>query len=76
MLENGKASEPIDLVASGGASHPLREQLSDIVKRNPKLRVIIRADHDIRYELLQQVLKECSLARVKDFNFQMTKAGA
>jgi biopolymer transport protein ExbD len=76
MLENGKASEPIDLVAAGGASHPLREQLSEIVKRNPKLRVIIRADHDIRYELLQQVLKECSLARVKDFNFQMTKAGA
>jgi hypothetical protein len=37
--------------------------------------VIIRADHDIRYELLQQVLRECSLARIKDFNFQMTKAG-
>jgi len=76
MLVNGKPAEPIDLVEAGGASHPLREQLGDLVKRNPKLRVIIRADHDIRYELLQQVLKECSMARVKDFNFQTVKAGA
>jgi biopolymer transport protein ExbD len=82
MLGSGKASEPIDLVAGGGASHPLREELSAALERNPTLRVIIRADRDIRYELLQQILKECSLAkgkhgeRVKDFNFETTKAGA
>jgi biopolymer transport protein ExbD len=76
MMQGGKPSDVIDLVAAGGASHPLREQLAELVKANPKLRVIIRADHDIRYELLQQVLKECSLAHVKDFNFEMTKAGA
>src|SRR5688500_8222776 len=38
----------------------LRRVLAELVKYNPKLRVIILADRDIRYELLQQVLIECS----------------
>ena len=53
----------------------LRRVLVELVKHNPKLRVIILADRDMKWELLQQVLRECSLARVKDFNFQTTQGG-
>ena len=53
--------------------HEVRRVLEALVQKNSKLRVIIRADKDIRYDLLQQVLIECGNARVKDFNFETSK---
>ena len=69
IVEGGK--EPSELKVLGpGNDRQLRRVLEAAVKNNPKLRVIILADRDIRYELLQQVLIDCAMAKVKDFNFE------
>ena len=74
MVESGKAAKPLAVVTPNN-DRELRRVLTELVKHNPKLRVIILADKDIRYELLQQILIDCSIAKVKDFNFETSKGG-
>ena len=69
MVEQGKEARPLAVITPNN-DRELRRVLAELVKHNPKLRVIIRADADIKYDLLQQVLIDCSVARVKDFNFE------
>ena len=69
MVEQGKEPRPLSVVTPNN-DRELRRVLTELVRHNPKLRVIIRADADIKYDLLQQVLIDCSMAKVKDFNFE------
>jgi biopolymer transport protein ExbD len=70
---SGKEVETELQIISTQGQRELRDVLAALVKNNPKLRVIILADKDIRYELLQQILIDCSMAKVKDFNFETAK---
>jgi biopolymer transport protein ExbD len=72
MVKAGEPAKELKVVAPGG-QRELRDVLTALVKNNSKLRVIILADKDIRYELLQQILIDCSTAKVKDFNFETSK---
>jgi biopolymer transport protein ExbD len=72
IVESGKPARPLAVVTPNN-DRELRRVLTELVKHNPKLRVIILADRDIRYELLQQILVDCSMAKVKDFNFETSK---
>jgi biopolymer transport protein ExbD len=72
IIKSGEPAKPLAVVTPGN-DRELRRVLTDLVKHNPKLRVIILADDDIRYELLQQVLVDCAVAKVQDFNFYMAK---
>ena len=66
--------EPRPLAVNAAGDRELRRVLTALVANNPKLRVIILADKDLRYQHIEQILIECTLAKVKDFNFQ-TKPG-
>ena len=72
IIKSGEPAKPLAVVTPGD-DRELRRVLTELVKRNPKLRVIILADDDIRYELLQQVLIDCAMAKVKDFNFETSQ---
>jgi biopolymer transport protein ExbD len=72
LLETGKPAKALAVITPQG-DRELKRVLVELVKHNPKLRVIIRADQDIRYELLQQILMACAEAKVKDFNFETSK---
>ena len=74
MVETGKKTRELKVISPTG-QRELRDVLTALVKNNNKLRVIILADRDIRYELLQQILIDCSIAKVKDFNFETSKGG-
>jgi biopolymer transport protein ExbD len=69
MVEQGAEPRPLAVITPNN-DRELRRVLTELVKHNSKLRVIIRADADIKYDLLQQVLIDCSMAKVKDFNFE------
>lgn len=73
MVEMGEDPKPLAIITPSG-DRELRRVLSALVQNNPKLRVIILADRDLRYQLMEQILIECAMAKVKDFNFQ-TKPG-
>jgi biopolymer transport protein ExbD len=75
LVENSNEPKQLALVTPQN-DHELRRALDALVKHNPKLRVIIRADKEIKYDLLQQVLVECSQAHVQDFNFEMSKGAS
>ena len=72
MLQNDPEPKPLEVLTVGG-DRELRRVLTEAVKVNPRLRVIILADGSISYELLQQVLVDCAHAKVKDFNFATAK---
>jgi biopolymer transport protein ExbD len=72
VVEQGKPTVPLAVLTAQN-DRELRRVLQALVAKNPKLRVIILADAEIRYELLQQVLSECSMAKVQDFNFETGK---
>jgi biopolymer transport protein ExbD len=74
MVKPGEKPRPLAVLTANN-DRELRRVLAELVRYNPKLRVIILADRDIRYDLLQQVLIECSTARVKDFNFETSTQG-
>ena len=63
----------VNMLSDGRRDQPLRRVLSEAVEQNPNLRIIILADQDVPYFLLEQVLINCSEAKVKDFNFQLRK---
>ena len=69
IVESGKPPATLEVLTSSG-DRPLRRVLTEIVRHNPKLRVIILADKDLRYQLMEQILIECAMSKVKDFNFQ------
>jgi biopolymer transport protein ExbD len=70
IVHDGEEPKELAVLTSGG-DRPLRRVLTELSKAKPNFRVIIVADANIRYDLLQQVLIDCSQAKVKDFNFQM-----
>ena len=74
MVEAGSEAKPLAVVTPSG-DRELRRVLTALVANNPKLRVIILADRDLRYQLMEQILIECAMSKVKDFNLQ-TKPGA
>jgi biopolymer transport protein ExbD len=69
MVEAGKEPRELAVITPSG-DRELRRVLTALVANNPKLRVIILADKDLRYQLMEQVLIDCAMAKVKDFNFQ------
>ncbi len=76
LVETDKPVRQLAVVTPNN-DRELRRVLTELVKHKPSLRVIILADEDIRYELLQQSPIDCSMGRVKDFNFETGKgAGA
>lgn len=73
IVKAGEEPRPLAVVTPSG-DRELRRVLSALVANNPKLRVIILADKDLRYQLMEQILIECAMAKVKDFNFQTKPA--
>ena len=72
LVESGSTEvKPVPIREGGRA--PLEELLKRVVAHNPNLRIIILAENDLEYRLLEQVLVSCTNAKVKDFNFQMRK---
>jgi biopolymer transport protein ExbD len=72
MVKPGDPVRPLAIVTPNN-DRELRRVLTELVRHNAKLRVIILADEDLRYELLQQVLIDCAASKVQDFNFHMGK---
>ena len=58
-MKPGEPVRPLAIVTPNN-DRELRRVLTELVRHNPKLRVIILADEDLRYELLQQVLIDCA----------------
>src|SRR5688500_1242407 len=52
MVEAGKEPRPLAIITPSG-DRELRRVLSALVQNNPKLRVIILADKDLRYQLME-----------------------
>ena len=75
MVEAGKDPAPLAVITPNG-DRELRRVLAALVATNNKLRVIILADKDLRYQLLEQILVECAMSKVKDFNLQTRPAVA
>ncbi len=75
MVEAGKDPKPLAVITPNG-DRELRRVLAALVANNNKLRVIILADKDLRYQLIEQILIECAMSKVKDFNFQTRPAVA
>ena len=69
MVKPGEPVRPLAIVTPNN-DRELRRVLTELVKHNPKLRVIILADKDLRYQMMEQILIECALSKVRDFNFQ------
>jgi biopolymer transport protein ExbD len=74
MVESGTDPRPL-WIRSPAGDRELARVLDAVVKKNPNLRIIIRADGDIEYHLLEQVLMACAEAKVKDFNFETRSPG-
>ena len=75
LVEGANEPKPIPIVVRNEQGqvidYPLRRVLDAAVKANPKLKLIILADREVEYYLLEQVLIASAEARVADFNFQM-----
>jgi biopolymer transport protein ExbD len=75
LVEGADEPKPIPIVLrneqGGIIDYPLRRVLDAAVKANPKLKLIILADLETEYYLLEQVLTAAAEAKVSDFNFQM-----
>lgn len=69
IVEGGTEPRPL-WVSSPSGDRELARVLRAVVEKNANLRIIIRADFDIEYRLLEQVLMACAEARVKDYNFE------
>jgi biopolymer transport protein ExbD len=70
-LINGRREE-LNVLPS--AKPPLLvDTLTFLRKDNPGLKIILRADKDLPYDLLQPVLKACADANVKNVNFTTEK---
>jgi biopolymer transport protein ExbD len=83
-LVDGSGSEPqeLKLVDSSTGRKPLFEVLKNLrdgdpnhsVPANPDFKVIIRADKETSYRYLDPVLVACMEAKVKNVNYNTTKA--
>jgi len=64
-----RADGTIDLGGRAVTIGDLGNELAEAVKKDPKLRVAIRADAATRYRTVLEVLEACRNARVKDVSF-------
>src|SRR5688500_2182005 len=85
MVEGATSPQPIPIrtqFAGGSTDRPLLRVLKAAIsgdpksgaKGNPNLKLIILAERDLEYRLLQQVLITAAEAKVSSINFEMQKA--
>lgn len=60
----------------GTVDKPLERVLAKFQQTNPDAKVIILAEKDLQYHLLEQVLITCANAKITNVNFQTKPAGS
>src|SRR5215212_3492393 len=79
LLEKGdREPKEIKIIERRGTiqDKPLERVLSAFQKNNANAKVIILAEKDLQYHLLEQVLISCASAKITNVNFQTKPAGS
>ena len=71
LPKNEQVNREIKLAESAGGKvhHPLLAVLKSARKNNPQFKVIIRAQKDLGYELIEPILQVCAAADLNNINF-------
>jgi biopolymer transport protein ExbD len=67
--ERANREIPLARNVGGKVHHPLLEVLKAARRNNPRFKVIIRAQKDLGYELIEPILQTCAAADLNNINF-------